>query len=215
MNKKFFALINTETIRSGSSKKVIPASEVTTLLSAKEVLEIAKKDAEQYKKEVVQEVEKLKSQAELQGYEEGFKKWAEQVTQLEKEILRVREDVEKMIVPIALKAAKKIVQKEIEQSPDTIVEIVSANLKAVSQHKQITIYVNKKDLDHLESQKPRLKEIFEKLESLSIRARSDIEPGGCMIETEGGIINAQLENRWKVLENAFEALTKAEQKKAG
>jgi type III secretion protein L len=43
---------------------------------------------------------------------------------------------------------------------------------------------------------------------LSLRDRSDIQPGGCIIETEGGIINAQLENQWRVLENALGILLK-------
>ena len=34
-----------------------------------------------------------------------------------------------------------------------------------------------------------------------------MEPGGCLIETEAGIINAQLENQWRSLEAAFKAYT--------
>ena len=52
-----------------------------------------------------------------------------------------------MIFPVALEAAKKIVGREIEASEDTIVDIVSNSLKAVSTHKKITIYVNRKDLE--------------------------------------------------------------------
>lgn len=197
------------TITAAPQAKTIPAEEFSTLLSAQEVLDKVKEDAVLYRQDVVAEVEKIKEKAQQEGFEEGFKKWVEAIAEMEKEIARVHGEVEKMIVPIAIKAAKKIVNKELEQSEDTIVEIVAGNLKAVSQHKQVTIYVNKKDLQTIEAQKPRLKEIFEHLESLSIRERADVEPGGCIIETEGGIINAQLENRWRILENAFESLMKS------
>jgi type III secretion protein L len=60
----------------------------------------------------------------------------------------------------------------------------------------------------LEAAKSQIKKVFEHLESLSIQERSDIEPGGCMIETEAGIINAQLENQWRSLEIAFESFMK-------
>jgi type III secretion protein L len=60
----------------------------------------------------------------------------------------------------------------------------------------------------IENSKSKIKKIFEHLESLSIQERSDIEPGGCMIETEAGIINAQLENQWRALEAAFESFMK-------
>ena len=97
--------------------------------------------------------------------------------------------------------------REIELSEDLIVDIVASNLKAVLQHKKITIYVNKKEIESLEKHKQQLRDLFENLESFSIRPRDDIAPGGCVIETEIGIINAQMEHRWQVLEQAFNAMT--------
>ena len=82
-------------------------------------------------------------------------------------------------------------------------------MKGVSQHKKITIFVNRKELDAMEKHKQQLRDLFEHAESFSIRARDDVAPGGCIIETEVGIINAQMEHRWKVLEKAFEALVKS------
>lgn len=120
----------------------------------------------------------------------------------------MRKEVHKNILPLALKAAKKIVGEELKLHPDRIVDIVLNSLKPVTQHKKIIIYVNKVDLAMLEENREKLKQAFERLESLSVQERSDIEPGGCMIETEAGIINAQLENQWRALENAFESFHK-------
>jgi type III secretion protein L len=207
---KFFTLIHGESVHVAPQTKVIPAEAFSTSLDAIEVLDKVKKDAEQYRLEVAAECEKLKEQAQREGFEEGFKKWMDTIARLEEEIAKVRGDMEKVLVPVALKASKKIVGREIEQSPSAIVDIVSNTLKAVSQHKQITIYVNKKDIDALETNRSRIKQLFESLEVLSIRERADITPGGCIIETEAGIINAQLDNQWRILENAFEKLLKKE-----
>lgn len=204
--KKIFSLIRGDALHVAPQVKVLPAKEYSMLMDAAEVLQNVKDDAEEYKMKVVEEAEKLKIQAQKEGFEEGFKSWAEAVALLETEIEKVRADVEKMLASVALKAAKKIIGREIEVSEDAIVDIVSTSLKAVSQHKKITIYANKKDLAILESNRSRLKELFESLESLSLRERADIDTGGCVIETEGGIINAQLENKWRVLEKAFESL---------
>ena len=206
--KKLFSLISGERLHGASKGKIIPAEDFSSLLDAQGVLEQVKKDADAYRLQVTKECEIIKEQAQKEGYEEGFRKWVEHITSLEQEIERVRSDLEKMLIPVALKAAKKIVGREIELTDDTIVDIVSNSLKAVSQHKRITIYVNRKDLDSLESHRPKLKEIFESLEVLSLRDRSDIAQGGCIIETEGGIINAQLENQWKALESALDVLFK-------
>lgn len=208
MSKKIFTLIYGEKNKVSTNGPVIPAADVGLLLDAEGVLAKVKDDAERYKLEVAKECESLKEKAQKEGYAEGYLKWAEEIAKLEEEVKKVRSDLEKLLIPVALKAAKKIVGREIELSEDTIVDIVSNSLKAVSQHKKITIYVNKKDLDPLEHSRSRLKDIFEGLEVLSLRERPDIARGGCVIETEGGIINAQLDNQWNALERAFASLMK-------
>lgn len=208
MTKKFFSLIHGESVRVAPDTKILSGESISQLLDSKEILEHVKQDAEKFKIEVAKECEKLKVQAQQAGFEEGYKKWAEYLAQLEAEIVKVRQELEKMLVPVALKAAKKILGREIELSETAVVDIVANSLKAVSQHKKITIYVNKKDLDIMEKNRPRLKSLFESLEVLSIRERADIQQGGCVIETEGGIINAQLETQWNAIERAFISIKK-------
>lgn len=208
MSKKFFSLIHGESIHVAPSTKVIPAEQVQKLLEGKELLKEIQSDAEKYREEVAIECEKLKEDAQAEGYEEGFKSWLEHIAKLEDEITNVRQEMQKMIVPIALKAAKKIVGREIELSEDTIVDIVASSLKPVTTHKKITIYVNKGDFEILEKNKQKLKQLFENLEAFTLRERADITEGSCIIETEGGIINAQIENQWRTLEKAFDQLIK-------
>lgn len=208
MSKKFFSLIHHDSVHTAPKSKIIPASEFSTLMTAQEVLETVKKDAERYRITVAGECEQLKEHAQKEGFEAGFEKWTEKLAELETEVLKVRGELEKVLIPVAMKAAKKIVGREIELNPETIVDIVSNSLKAVAQHKKITIYVSKKDYEILENNRQRLKQLFESIESLSIRERADITPGGCVIETEGGIINAQTDHIWGALERAFEAMMK-------
>lgn len=206
MSKKFFSLIHGEKIHIAPETKVIPCDSISTLIDAQEVMEQVRNDAELYKKEVVSEIEQLKAQAQKEGYEQGYAEWIEKIAALEDEIKKVRTDTQAVIIPIALKAAKKIVGKEIEASEKTVVDIIANSLKAVSQHKKIRIYVNLKEFEMIEESREKIKRIFENLEALSILPQDDVEPGGCIIETEGGIINAQLENQWMILENAFQKL---------
>lgn len=208
VSKKLFTLLYGEKKHIVANQKIVPKEAVGALLDAEGVLAAVQQEAEKYKLDTVKEIEQLKAEAERQGYEAGYRRWLEEIVKLEQEIIAVRSELEKMLIPVALKAAKKIVGREIELSEDTIVDIVSNALKAVSQHKKITIYVNKKDLDPLDHSRARLKEVFESLDVLSVRERSDIMRGGCVIETEGGIINAQLDNQWNALERAFSMLMK-------
>lgn len=207
MNKKFFTLIkDTDSIHVSPNTKIIKADAISKLLEAVEVLEKAKKDAEAHIEDANKETVAIKETARKEGYEAGLKEWAEKLVKLEEEIIKVRKDTEKVVIPVALKAAKKILGRELENVDTAIVDIVQTSLKAVAQHKKFTIYVNRKDLDILEANRPALKKVLENPEAFSIRERADIQPGGCIIETEGGIINAQLDNQWRILEQAFEGL---------
>lgn len=210
---KLFTLIHGDNVHIAQKSKVIPAEEFSVLMNAHETLEKVQEDAAKYREEVVAECEKIKEQASREGYEAGFAFWAEHVAQLEKQIEDVAKSYESIIVPVATKASRKIVGHELETRQDTIVDIVANTLKSVAQHKRIIIYVNRKNIQALEENRPRLKEIFEDLQVLSIREREDIDDGGCIIETEGGIINAQLENQWAILEQAFEAMVKGQKTK--
>lgn len=206
MTNKFFSLIHGDEIHLASDKKVIPAKELQTLLKAKDVLKKVDEDAIKYREEVTKECELLKEQAQKEGYEAGFQEWANHILLFQKEINSIRQEYLKMLAPVALKATQKIVGKAFDLSNDLIYQIVENALKPVMQHKKITIYVNRDDVQFLEERREDLKLIFESIEALSIRERDDITKGGCVIETEGGIINARLENQWAVLEKAFEKL---------
>lgn len=206
--RKFFSLISGKEVRVAPGEKIVPAKEFETLENANEILKTVKAEGFVYRQEVAKESEKIKEQAFQEGFQEGLVSLNKHLFALDEELKVLREDIQKKILPLALKAAKKIIGEELRMHPDRIVDIVLTSLKPVTQHRKIVIYVNRADLDMLESAKGKIKSIFEHLENLSIQERGDIEPGGCMIETEAGIINAQLENQWRALEAAFEAFMK-------
>ncbi len=205
---KFFSLIYQGEVHPADDKKIIPAEEFSTLMQASEILELAKQDAEQYKKQVELECQTLKEQAHESGFVEGLRRFNEHLVHFDKQLRVIRLELQKQILPLALKAAKKIVGEQLKVSPETIVEIVIQTLAPVVQNHRFTIYVNKVDKEILEAEKPKIKTILEHVQVLSIQERSDIAPGGCIIETESGIINASIENQWRALESAFDKYMK-------
>lgn len=208
MTSKFFSLIKDGSVHLSAKTKIIKAEAFAELLSSMQVLEKVKQDALIYKEEVAVGLEQEKETASKSGFEAGFAVWSEHIAKLQKEIESVRSEYAKMLAPVALKAAKKIVGNTFEISDESVYDIVVTAMKPVLQHKKITIWVNKEDTAVLEKHRQDLKNLFETIEVLSVRERDDITRGGCVIETEGGIINAQLENQWAVLEKAFESLFK-------
>lgn len=208
MSKQLFTLIHGDRVHIAPQKKIIAASEFSTLMEAIEIVEHAKADVKNYHQTVASDCELIKENAFKEGYEEGYKQWAEQLASLEESIANAHSNLEQMVLPVALKAAQKIVGREIELNPEAIMDIITANIRPVAQHKKIIIFVNKNDWELVEKNKQQIKDLFEDLQSLSIRPRGDIEPSGCVIETEIGIINAQMTHRWSILAKAFEKLIK-------
>ena len=202
--KKFFVLIDGRSIT--SNEKRIPQEAFSTLLDCEGLLETVKKDALAYRKSVVKECDEIKKRAEIEGFAAGYDQWAQTVGALEKEISRVKGELQKVVMNVAIKAAKKIVTTELSVNPSVTLDMVSNTLKTVAQHKRIVVYVSKQDFELIEKERNKIKTIFEELESLSIREREDLGAGDFIIETEGGIINARIKDRWKTLEAALESL---------
>jgi len=202
---KVFSLISGNEVRVAPGRTSIPAAEFSHLCDGLEIIEAAKKDAAEFVKETAIEAEKIKEAAFQEGFQEGLVSLNKHLFALDEELKAIREDVKEKILPLVLKASRKIIGDELKLHPDRIVDIILTSLKPVTQHKKIVIYVNKADLTLVEESRPKIKKIFESLENLAIQERGDIEPGGCMIETEAGIINASLENQWRALEAAFES----------
>lgn len=205
---KYFSLIYSGEIRQGSEEKVIPSSDFCELLNAQGVLEQAKKDVEEYLENNKQECANILKQAEEAGFNKGLAEFNKQILHYEQKIKEMEHELQKMILPLALRAAKKIVGRELELKPETIVDIVRQTLKPVTQSHHIKIFVSKNDKEILEAHKKELKSILEHVQTFMIEEKGDITPGGCIIETEAGIINASLENQWRALESAFEAFMK-------
>jgi type III secretion protein L len=219
VKKTFFSLIEGGKVRIAPDTKVVRADDIATLLDAQQIVDKvqdeadavraqAQKEGEALKQQVAAEAERIKKQAYAEGFEQGQKVWVEHVERLDRETKQVHKELREMVVPVALQAAKKIVGREMQMHPETIVDIVANNLRAVASHRNIVIYVNKADYATFDANKPRLKQVFEHLESLVLQESKDVQPDGCIIETEGGIINAQLDNQWALLEKAFESVMK-------
>lgn len=200
---RFFSLIYQGEVHPATDEKIIPAEEFSTLMEAKQIVDKAREDAAAFRKELEKEAATIREQAGKEGFEKGLGEFNEKLAWFDHELKALRAEVQTHILPIALKAARKIVASELSARPEVIVDIVIQALTPILHSKQVTIYVNKTDRELLETAKPRLKNLLEQADSVTILDRPDVSPGGCIIETEGGIINATIENQWRTLEAAF------------
>lgn len=204
---KFFSLIHSQDDVSPNTKILAPEA-FSSLLDAEELLEHAKEDSETFLKNTEEECERLRQEAKAQGFKDGCNEWNALLAFLQQEIQNLRNRVRDSLVQLAVASVKKIIGKELEMHPETIVSIISQALKELTQNKQITIYLNPKDLQIVEQNRPELKKIVEYADTLILTTKPEVTPGGCIIETEAGIVNAQLDVQLLALEKAFSSILK-------
>lgn len=203
-----FSLIYKGDIKKTSKKKVLRAEEFSQLLEIQDLIKETQDDIQRLQEETTTQCATLKKEAEEEGLQLGLVKFNTQLIYLDQKVREMQHEMQKVVLPLALKAAKKIVGEQLDINPQSIIEIVMQALKPVRQNHEIKIYVSKEDKEALESAKEKLKALFDQLRILTIDEREDLTKGSCIIETEAGIINATLENQWRALEAAFENFLK-------
>ncbi len=203
-----FSLINKGELSLNEKIKIIPAEDYSLVLTAQELIETAKEDVEKFKQDNEKLCNTLQEEAKQKGFSEGLDTFNDQLIALDQQVKTVRLDVQNQILSLAMQAIKKIIGTELELKPERVVDIVAQALKPVSQNYEIKLLVSKHDKDIIEEQKERLKKLLDHVKVLVIEEREDIEKGGCIIETETGIINATLENQLRALESALERFYK-------
>lgn len=208
---KFFSLIFRGEVHPSTDEKVIPAESYGKILDASAVLEKAKEDAKAFLEKTKNDCAQLREHAKTLGFAEGLEQFNVHVLHMDQELKKIRHELHRLVLPIALKAAKKIVGKELELFPETIVDIVLQALAPITQSHKVIIFLNKQDKDIVESQKSKLQEMLKQIDLFSIQEKAGITPGGCVIQTESGMINATIENQWTALERAFEKYFKQQQ----
>jgi flagellar biosynthesis/type III secretory pathway protein FliH len=104
---------------------------------------------------------------------------------------------------LSIRVAEKIVGEQLRLHPESIVEIVREVLKSIRPGKHLTIQVNPADAQYARARIDRLKEALGTSSEIEIVAAANVAPGGCVIESELGIIDARLETQLKCLEDAL------------
>lgn len=111
-------------------------------------------------------------------------------------------EAERDLLRLAVKLAEKIIGREIAQDDATLAEIVAAALRNARQHEMLTVRVNPADLHAVQAHRARL-DPTGRARFLDLVPDPRVAHGGCVIESESGTIDAQLDVQLGVLERAL------------
>jgi len=143
--------------------------------------------------------------------EQKVKEALETLNEAVKERKKIIKDAEAEILRLALKAAEQIIRSEVSLHRDVCLNIVSEAINRVSDREQVIVKVNREDAEYIKKYKDRLAGIVDGVKSFSVLEDSGIEPGGCVIETNLGYVDARIGTKLAALEEALKKVSSQEE----
>lgn len=172
---------------------------------AEDIKQRASGEAEQIKEVAASEAQNIKDEAYQKGYEEGRDAGAAELTEVVAKASQRFAELEKQIEPqlrdLALKIARKILGHELEFRPEAVVDIIRQALsEKARQRREIFLRVNPEDMKYVREHKAELLEVLSRAAEIGLREDPDVARHGVIIETDAGMIDAQLETQLAVFE---------------
>jgi len=196
-----FKIKDDEKIHAG--KKIIPRDEFMEVVQAKQLIDEAEEKAEEIIKKARSKAKEIRAESKQEGFNEGLEPFNAHILHMEDQIKQMRNELQKTILPLVLKTTKRIVGNALNAHPEIVLDVITESIKEVTSNHEVKLIVNDADFDYVEENKESLKKLFEHLDVFIVEKRGDVERGSCIIQTEKGILNANLSNQYNALQKAL------------
>lgn len=110
---------------------------------------------------------------------------------------------ERQIVDLALQIAQKVVEREVENMPDLAVNVIRAALEEMDARTAMRVRVNPDDAEVLQRRWAQVVPPAVGADRIELQPDETIQPGGGIIETNHGQVDAQLGTKLEQLGNAL------------
>ena len=170
---------------------------------------------EEMQEQVYQELKEKATQIEHEAYEKGFAQGEKDgqesgqrrlevvikqinalLTQIENQKRTLFQRFEQDLVEFAFCVIKKILQRESRLTAGVIKDTLSAALKKTEENRQVILHVNPLDYKYLLAHPDQIPWVLNDRERIKILEDEAIIPGGGLLETEWGVIDATIEGQF-------------------
>ena len=187
----------------------IPSEELES--KAQDVLSLARSEAAGIVEQAQTEAQEIKKNSREEGLEEGRSQGQQQVdenikeamdtlNQAVKERKKIIRDAESEILRLSLKIAEQVIRSEVSLHKDVIMNMVAEAINRISDRENILIKVSREDAEQLKQNKEKIAGLVDGVKNLSIIEDSQIEAGGCIIETNLGYVDARISTKLALIE---------------
>lgn len=120
----------------------------------------------------------------------------EGVERLKDELYR---KIEVDVIEMSLIIARKIIGDSAEENRNIVVNTAKEAIKRASDREVMRIRIAPDDYDVLNKKRSELIQCFDGIKSLIFEADESVQPGGCLIETNHGEIDARIDSQIRVM----------------
>lgn len=169
---------------------------------AERLLAEAQEAARVLRVEASAEADNIRETAYREGYEKSLSELHTHLLAAHERRDKALAEVEQDVLRLAVKLAEKIIGHEIERDDKTIADMVATALRHARRDEALTVRINPLDQTILEQFRERL-DPSGRVRFLDFVTDPQVKRGGCLIESESGTIDAQLETQLRALERAL------------
>ncbi len=130
-------------------------------------------------------------------YETLANRLAEILKNLEKDLSEHILALEPQLLALVKLMVEKLVLKEVDTDAQPIKASLREALKHVVEQTQVKIHLHPDDTEFLDEILAELREEFSKIKDFEIVPNPNLKRGGCLLETDFGLVDATLERRWQ------------------
>jgi type III secretion protein L len=183
-----------------ASTRVVKGQAYDAAIDATRIIEAAHTEVRKILDAAGQERLVILETARREGYEEGFRLWhsaAEEANTVRDKSLA---DNEPELVRLAVRIAEKIIGEELRLNPQATVSIVRQCMQSLRRERSVMLRVSPAELDLLRERIECLRDAAGPHRAVEVVADPAIGPGGCIVESEYGVIDARLETQIRCME---------------
>ena len=185
------------------SAKIVKREVYEQVQEARDVIALAQEKAGQILEEAERKRNAVLEQARQEGIAKGLAEWNHILAQTAQRGEELVKSWEETMLRLSIRVAEKIIGEQLKLHPETIAAIVREALTGVRPGKHLVIQVNEAEAQAVRARVSALKESLSTSSEIEIVASASVSPGGCVIESELGIVDARLETQMKCLEEAL------------
>lgn len=120
---------------------------------------------------------------------------------------RVFEEIAPHILPIAMEIAQKVIKTEVKTDPQIVLDTIVDVLKTLSKNEpKIVLRVNPVQVQYIKDTLPEQIRLLGMETKLSILSDDGITEGGCVVQTNNGLVDASIEAQLEIVQNALRSM---------